>query len=915
MMTLRRILVPLSDERFCSPFAILICTLASLVAPPVLAQEGAGSATSTAAGDRLGGAPAPTDAGEATEARVPGSPVAETAEATENEPEELVVTTERRRQSIQRVPGSVQAITSEDLQIKGVGSDFRNLQLVVPGLQITNQEGQLEVFIRGIGSTNNDFSSDPAVATHYNGIYIARPRGIGPMFYDSERIEINKGPQGTLRGRNATGGTINVISRKPDLYSYGGYVQSGVGNFNALQLEGAVNAPVVDGLALRGAVFHQRHGAFHTNALNNGVEAPGQQTDVAFRVSGLWEPVPQFSAYVVFDWAEQNGTGDPGQFWGGALSAGFDSGDLDDPRDQFFLQEGDFQNQLWGLLAVLKYDLGPIIVEYNGGFRTYDFFNKNAQRPFQQGVNYPGVDVSGFDLDNFGTFYQLEESNALVQELRVYSPDDSWLRWTAGAFFYREGFGRVSWDITDRTLAQNNLGGQSVVLPDSGVESLAFFGDATWDVTDTFRVRAGGRFTTEDKEEVGFQAQYTFDFGDGVTADDVRSGTPGFELKAPSELTMTDPLNANPREQFLDAVKSFGARDTLDELLAQNPDSVSLTTTDPNGLERKKYDASYFNWRVGLEYDLARRSMLYATASTGTRSGGINPTVTLPDNSRLPVTFEPEDLLVFELGSKNRLTVAGLPLRLNGAAFYYRYTDQVLQSLVAAQGSGGGIDEQQNFLTNANVGTSSLIGLELEGDVFLPWGLNLGWNIAYLNSSYGDTVVNESRLFQEADFIDYDGDGDTTELLPQVNVNLEGGPLQNTSEFNVALTLRQVIPFGSASFDWTVSYLFRSEFFYTPFGGRGFDFNGNEIPIAEMTRPSFFGDQNGNFLSDRVPSVNIVNLNAGVTFGNDVQLRLDGYVTNLTNEAFAGKGFINPFVNIRYLNNPRTFGLRLSGTL
>ncbi|MEM7678037.1 MAG: TonB-dependent receptor, partial [Myxococcota bacterium] len=621
-----------------------------------------------------------------------------------NDPEEIVVTVQRRRQSIQRVPGSVQAISADDLQTKGIGSDFRNLQLVVPGLQITTQEGQIEVFIRGIGSTNNDFSSDPAVATHYNGVYIARPRGIGPMFYDAERVEVNKGPQGTLRGRNATGGTINIISRRPDLSNFGGYVQSGFGNLNSFQLEGAVNAPIVEDLALRAAVFHQRHDPFYSNAINNGVEGAGQQTDVAFRVSALWEPTSRLSAYVVFDWAEQNGTGDPGQFWGGALSAGFDSGDLDDPRDQFFLQEGDLRNQLWGLTGVIKYDFGPVIAEYNGGFRTYDFFNKNAQRPFQQGVNYPGVDISSFDLDNFGTFYQLEESTAIVQEVRLYSPDDHRFRWSGGVFFYNEDFGRVSWDITDRTLSQSNLGGQNVVLPDSNIQSLAFYGDATFDITDRFRVRAGARFTTEEKEERSFQAQYTFDFGDGVTADDVRSGTPGFELQPPSRLTLTNPTNADPAEQFLDAIRRFGARDTLGDLIAENPGSVSLTTTDPAGLENKKYDASYVNWRVGLEYDLARRNMVYASASTGTRSGGINPTITLPDNSRLPVTFDPENLLVVEVGSKNRFRLGPLPVRLNGAFFWYKYTDQVLQGLVAGRDSGGGLDEQQNFLTNANVG-------------------------------------------------------------------------------------------------------------------------------------------------------------------------------------------------------------------
>src|SRR5688572_21809461 len=95
---------------------------------------------------------------------------------------EVIVTTERHKQDLQNVAATVQTFDAEQLEKLGVNTDFRNLQVVVPGLQITNQEGKLEVFLRGIGSTDSDFSSDPSVATHYNGVYLPRPRSIGPMF-------------------------------------------------------------------------------------------------------------------------------------------------------------------------------------------------------------------------------------------------------------------------------------------------------------------------------------------------------------------------------------------------------------------------------------------------------------------------------------------------------------------------------------------------------------------------------------------------------------------------------------------------------------------------------------------------------------------------------------------------------------
>jgi iron complex outermembrane receptor protein len=136
--------------------------------------------------------------------------------------ETIIVTTDRRMKSIQDVSATVQAFDAEDLSQLAVNNEFKNLQNIVSGLHIARQEGKFEVFIRGIGSSDSDFSSDPSVATHYNGVYLPRPRSIGPMFFDIERVEVNKGPQGTVRGRNATGGLINFISNRPEFDEFYG---------------------------------------------------------------------------------------------------------------------------------------------------------------------------------------------------------------------------------------------------------------------------------------------------------------------------------------------------------------------------------------------------------------------------------------------------------------------------------------------------------------------------------------------------------------------------------------------------------------------------------------------------------------------------------------------------------------------
>ncbi|MFH7617379.1 TonB-dependent receptor, partial [Pseudomonas syringae pv. tagetis] len=100
---------------------------------------------------------------------------------------------------------------------------------------------------RGVGSSNNTEVGDPGAAPHIKGAYIARPRGLGGMFYDVERVEINKGPQGTLRGRNALAGTLNIITKRPDLEAFGGYVQAEVGNRDHRGGEFALNLPIGGG--------------------------------------------------------------------------------------------------------------------------------------------------------------------------------------------------------------------------------------------------------------------------------------------------------------------------------------------------------------------------------------------------------------------------------------------------------------------------------------------------------------------------------------------------------------------------------------------------------------------------------------------------------------------------------------------
>ena len=149
-----------------------------------------------------------------------------------NEVETVKVTIDRRERSIQDYPGSVSAFTQDDLTRTGI-RNVRDMQQASPSLEIGTQEGNTEMFIRGIGSNYNTELGDPAVANHIDGVYIPRARGLGTMLFDLERVEVNRGPQGTLRGRNATAGTLNIITARPHLGEWQASASYQMGNYSS----------------------------------------------------------------------------------------------------------------------------------------------------------------------------------------------------------------------------------------------------------------------------------------------------------------------------------------------------------------------------------------------------------------------------------------------------------------------------------------------------------------------------------------------------------------------------------------------------------------------------------------------------------------------------------------------------------
>ena len=178
--------------------------------------------------------------------------------------DEVIVTVERREQSLQDYAGTAAQLSGDDLKSLGI-SDMTELDGAIPGLNITNNQGNVEVWIRGVGSSNNTELGDPAAATHMNGIYVPRPAGFGSAFFDIERVEVNFGPQGTLRGRQAMAGSVDVIPFKPGLGITEMMIEATTGSDNLQEVEGVINAPVTDNSAMRFAFFSNERDSLYEN--------------------------------------------------------------------------------------------------------------------------------------------------------------------------------------------------------------------------------------------------------------------------------------------------------------------------------------------------------------------------------------------------------------------------------------------------------------------------------------------------------------------------------------------------------------------------------------------------------------------------------------------------------------------------
>lgn len=855
----------------------------------------------------------------------------------EEEIENIIVTVERRAQSIQDLAGTAVTFSGEDLKAIGV-QDLTDLSESTPGLEIGNNQGNVEVWIRGIGSSNNTELGDPAAATHLDGVYIPRPSGIGSMFFDIARVEVNIGPQGTLRGRNATAGSVNIIPWRPALDYFNGMAEVEIGNYNQRVFTGAINIPLTDTTAFRIAGSVLKHDSYYNDVgpLELGVAEAAD--NMGLRAQYLWKPNDELSMLLAYDYASEQGTGYTGTNFANALGNGINPDDIEDPRDvvaRGFEPEQDTKH--WGLKFELVYDLGFANLEYNASYRDliYDYAAATPLAP-----DYPGVFETlqplEQSLDDFSRFQFLTDSESTIHELRLVSNDLSRWYYTAGLFYFQERQQTFLASAGDRG---GFFQGAEFNQPNTDTDSLSAYADVTYELSSKTRLTAGLRYTSDEKTRQGVNARYAFALGgfDVATGNPfgccmgARIGTEGFEFAGFDRTIYNPDQDANgivSEQEFLDfyfdGIAQFGQRDTLDDIFANgvtpggaenrpactdtdvndglicNEDgthsfAVPISPNDSITVQDGRIKNSFLDWRLRVEHDITDDNLVYALLTTGHKSGGFNDT--FKDESAgidIAPTYKEESVTLYELGSKNEFEWGDIPTTFNASAFYYDYRDQVFTNLLSVEqalefNSGAPVDPTDatpgalvvSFSFNA--ADSEIYGMQFDGKFELPYNINLKWTALWLEAEIKDSEDIQDSRFQ-------------ADVAPDEAVfqSIDGNRLPRTPKYQLNFNFTQAFELDSGWLDYVISAGWRDDQFLTIF---------NSVDYQNPDEPRLR-------LDDTVDAYWTFDAGIGYSHG-DGDLRVEAFVNNVTDDVRTAATIITQFDNTRFFTRPRTFGVRM----
>jgi len=635
--------------------------------------------------------------------------------------EEVIVTAEKRDESLQTVSQAVTAITDSEIEAKNINS-FVDLSSIVPGVTVAKNEGYKTVIsIRGVGNeTNQNAIAAPSVAYHMDGIFIASPFSLQTDFLDVQRIEVLRGPQGTLFGQNSTGGAINVISNRPSMDESFSKADVTVGNYGLQKVRAITNIPLSDNVSTKFSFAMTERDGFSKNIFT------GQDLDDASNIS------------IRSDWMiELNDTSSLrifGQYFdvdrNGAAIRGID----DQSPGMRKLSQNTISNQ------ELTSSVIAMIFESDLGFANLKILASSQDDDMSvtrdnDRHNFGDLVLSIPGLGSGSTYQQAEfrPETSVVEtktfEINLISNEplmDGKLDWTVGAFYMEHEIENVI-----RGYRDDDLDGVFKYVCNASFADPNYCYQHDYGIPgrfDIFGPSADVDFFTDAfpyRESFSVYAQTTYSFSDTFR---LVTG-----LRYSEDTFGTDVTN------FLNT-ESFQAEGTTDE-----------TTT-----------------RITGEYDLAEATMVYLTFASGFKPGGSNLTFGFDNDNAPPMvfpTFEAETVDSIEFGLKTDLLDGRA--RANIAAFSYDYENLQFQATDPDPYRGG----------VANIPESEMSGIEIEFTGLVTDSFTVDMNFSFLDSE----VTSDYDVLDNVDAYQYFfGQED---LRYGLRENVKGNKLAKTPEF------------------------------------------------------------------------------------------------------------------------------------
>lgn len=404
------------------------------------------------------------------------------------ETQEIIVTAQKRTESLQKVPVAVTAVDSGLLNRLGITTPL-SLGPTVPSMSLQTNSGVTYIYLRGVGNNFLGLGIDGNVAYHSNGVYVASPRAQVTGYFDVDRIEVVRGPQGDLYGRNATGGSINVISKKPT-DEVSGYANVTVGNYSLFQGEAAIGGPVAgDKLMVRAALFYIDRGGYGKN-LNTGKDI-NDRNAIGSRFTVEANPTEKLKIEIIGDYYHSDDADGVATFAGGALGNNPPSltelfgGATSNIRDNRSSADQKYTRTVWGIQGTASLALSENI----------DLKSTTAYRK----EHFTAVDdIAGTPNPLLAPITQLEQQKQFSQEVQLLA---SGSRWDAilGAYYFDQtanGFINVPLDFFAPGAKFDQRG-------EGTTKAYAMFAHGSWEFVDRLKLIVGGRYSYEKRTNVG----------------------------------------------------------------------------------------------------------------------------------------------------------------------------------------------------------------------------------------------------------------------------------------------------------------------------------------------------------------------------------------------------------------------------